>query len=291
MTKLIQLTDRCLLEISGADSAEFLQGLITNDIHKVEEGKAIFAALLNPQGRFLYDFFIIPYQEKFLIDIASSEAASFKQRLLMYKLRSDVQIVEFADFEVLSLSGADMEGLLAIQQEGEVKTVPEGICFVDPRNRNMGLRVFVQKEKLAEFSNKHASETGDITDYTLLRYMHKIAAGEQDLLQDKSFILEYCYNELQAIDFDKGCYVGQEMITRTFHRGVIRKAIYRFEIDGSAELEKGAEVMSSEKKLGQICSFIKSGEKVIGLALLRKEEFAAIDKEKIFVGEVVVKIE
>lgn len=181
---MIHLKNRAVVKITGADAANFLQGLVTNDIKKVNANTSIYAAMLSPQGKYLFDFII---SDGFFVDIDSARAADFIKRLTMYKLRSAVEI-SLTDLAVYS---------------DEKNGLP------DPRNANLGSRLIAEK---------NLPEDGSFGNYQLLCKKYKIP-DENVLVPEKSYILKHGFEELNGVDFNKGCYVGQEVTARMKYRG------------------------------------------------------------------------
>jgi len=237
---MIALSDRRLISISGEDKEEFLQGLITNDVNKLRDDNALFACMLTPQGKFLFDFFLYKKDGRIIIDINEKFLNDFIKKLKIYKLRSNIEVSE-------------LEGSVFLDTENSDGSYP------DPRNPKFGGRVI-------KFDKQ--GQTSSLDEYHDRRIKYKMVDGAYDLIQDKSFILEYGYNEMNAIDFDKGCYIGQEVTTRTFRRGVIRKAIYIINLDDSLkDVEQGDSITFADKKVGSLC--FKHGDKAF--ALLKKD--------------------
>jgi folate-binding protein YgfZ len=236
--KFTILQNRYVISISGEDRKTFLQGLITNDVNKVSESQAIYAFLLSPQGRFLYDFFIVEKGEKLLVDCDSTRVDEIIQKLSFYKLRSKVEIKK----EELNV------------------VVSDEIGFVDPRNSEMGFREFVDCNKVKAVRNDD--------EYNLRRINLKLP-DDSDLTFDKSFPLEFGFDNFNAVDYKKGCYVGQETTARTHYKGVIRKQIFLVEIVGSDKIDKGLEIENGDKKIGEILSSIFYQNKLLALALIK----------------------
>lgn len=228
---------RAVITIFGGDAYKFLQGIITNDLAKVTEQNAIYTYLLTPQGKYLFDFFISKQGEKFYIEVAERDKDDLLKKLKMYKLRSAVEIED-------------------ISQSVLVATAETNTGYIDPRSNKMPNRII--REKL------NAQASSNIEEYNKLRIENNIPEGD-DLEKDKSYPLHYRMIELNGVDFDKGCYVGQEVTTRTHRRGEIRKTIYK--ISASSPLLKGAEVTLHSSNIGRIITV--SGN--AGLALLEKE--------------------
>ena len=225
------MSDRTILRISGPDARDFLQGLVSNDVRKLEQG-LVYAAILTPQGKYRADFFLVPDGDTILMDIASSLAPGIKQTLTMYKLRSAVEIEE-TDITVTRGLG----------------TPPEG-AFADPRSDAMGWRAY----------NGHAGDTN--VDWDAVR----VAAGvpESDIeLTPESYILEMGFERLNGVDFKKGCFVGQEVVARMKHKTVLRKGLAQVAVEGEAPV--GTDISVGEKPAGTL--FTQAGGKA--LAYLR----------------------
>jgi hypothetical protein len=193
------LPDRAVIEVAGPDAASFLQGLITNDIAKAANGRAIYAALLTPQGKIIHDFIVAPASDGFLLDCARTHAADLGQRLKKYKLRAKVTITERPDLAVTATPNA-IAGSIA-----------------DPRLAALGHRTY---------------QATTAPDNSVAYHAHRIALGvpdSSDLAPETHFPLDCNFEELHGVDFDKGCYVGQELTARMKHRATARRRILRVE--------------------------------------------------------------
>jgi folate-binding protein YgfZ len=246
MTYYSPLPDRAVLAVFGEDARDFLQGLITKDIKKAGANHAVFAALLSPQGRFLHDFFITEHDGKLLLETDRERLPDLIKRLTMYRLRSKVQ------FETLDMPVTAVWG----------KGVQEG--YADPRLPSLGARVL------------GAPPVATQADYDHHRLSLAVPEGNKDLIIDRSIILEYGYDELGAVDFDKGCYVGQEVTARSKHRATLRKFIHAVQADAALP-PKGTPVMAGAREAGLMAS--SSG--ALGLAHLRVEEVQRAARENI----------
>lgn len=241
----IPLSGRSVLQVAAADSMTFLQSLITNDIHKATQDHAIYACMLTPQGKFLFDFFICRHEEPFWLDCAASRIEDLKKRLAMYKLRSKVDISDISDrYEVIASS----------------EPLPDAaVSFADPRTEKLGFRAIVPRGSIPQW-------IGTIEDYERLRISLRIPDGEKDLIPEKHFPLHFRMEEINAIDYNKGCYVGQEVTSRTKHLGVIRKSLYT--VEGKGPLPPiGTPITSEGRQVGELRSSIGN----LGLALLEVE--------------------
>ncbi|MBX9620842.1 MAG: folate-binding protein [Alphaproteobacteria bacterium] len=237
---IAELSYRGVIEIEGEDKATFLQGLISNDINLVTPKQAIYATLLTPQGRFLFDFFIIEKEGKYLLDVESARLEAFLKKLSLFKLRSKVTLKARSDLKVYALWG---EGNLPRE------------AYPDPRLKILGARLIGQADP-----NTLAEE------YDLHRLKLGVPEGGIDLLPEKAILLECGLDELNAISWIKGCYMGQELTARTKYRGLVRKRLFPVEIEGPAP-ENGAEVFLGNTPVGEM----RSSHNGYGLALLRIE--------------------
>lgn len=222
--------NRKVLRVRGAGARDFLQGLVTNDVARLDHG-AVYAALLTPQGKYLADFFLVPDGEDVLIDADAEQVAALKQRLMMYKLRSPVEIDE-TDIEVSRGLG----------------DAPEG-AFADPRHPSLGWRGY-------------AGQPGEAVDWDALRVAACVPQTGIELTPD-TFILEVGFERLNGVDHRKGCYVGQEVTARMKHKTELRKGLTRVAVDGSAPV--GTEILSGDKVAGTLLTQADGS----GLAYLR----------------------
>ncbi|MFI4984030.1 MAG: YgfZ/GcvT domain-containing protein [Rickettsiales bacterium] len=242
---MILLKNRAVIEVSGDDRVSFLQGLLTNDMSKLKTGVFTYALMLSPQGRFLYDFFVLTTPDKILLDAPQIDLAEILKKFRIYKLRAKVELAISPLFVYAQLSA------------GQSPFLP------DPRASSMGYRAILEL----------ATATEDFSVYEEQRIKNLIPDAEQDFIKDKSFPLEYGMDKLGAIDFEKGCYVGQEVTTRTHHRGVVRKGLYRYQ---GAEFPKGTEITADGNKIGIILGS--------GICLLNHEELQTAKNHAIMVS-------
>ncbi len=222
---------RSIHQITGSDAHGFLQGLITNDLAKLEQG-LVYTAMLTPQGKYLADFFVLQRDGVIHIDAAEQIAPGLVQRLNMYRLRADVQISP-TDLGLRRGTGTPPEGALA-----------------DPRHPAMGWRLY-------------GAEGGDDgTDWDALRVAHCIPETGIELTPD-TFILEAGFERLNGVDFRKGCYVGQEVTARMKHKTELRKGLATVEVDSAAPV--GSDITAGGKATGTL--YTQSGGR--GIAYLR----------------------
>jgi folate-binding protein YgfZ len=277
----IVLGDRGVISVVGADTSTFLQGLISNDINKVDASHAIYATLLTAQGKFLHDFFIAatPDGDGVLIDCERGRLDDLLRRLTMYKLRAAVDLSDVSsDFDVVALLGPDSLADAGLPPEpGAARPLGGGIVFTDPRIAEMGARAILAAETGVGALTSEGFTPGNADDYRTLRLTLGLPDGSHDIVVDKNFPLECGFEELNAIDYEKGCYVGQELTARTHYRGKIRKRLMPVVIDGPLP-EPGTAVMHGEREVGEI----RSGAADRAIALIRIEPFEAAQQKKEF---------
>lgn len=246
MANFVNLENRELVFVNGKDHVSFLQGLVTNDIAKIGDGELGYALMLNPQGRFLHEFFICKYEDGLLLEVAAgSNADNLVRKLTFYKLRADVEIKKLADFGVFFIDDVDSD-----------------IGLRDPRVDGFGRRFYGDKKALDGLSEK------DLGFYHHLRFQ-KIIVDENDLTFDKSLIAEFGFDGFNAISYEKGCYVGQETVARAHYKGQIRKKVFLVEIKNLLEVSKDSEITCDEKKQGVVLSSLFYENKLQALALIK----------------------
>jgi len=254
------LLDRAVLRVAGAEAHKLLQGVITNDLDKAKDGAAIHAGLLTPQGKILFDFFLVAEGDGFLIEAAKDKVAELVKRLGFYKLRAQVEIAEAPEFTVAVAWGGAPD-------------VPEGaLDFADPRLPEMGTRVLLPAG--ADIAALGCAETRE-GDYHAMRIKLGVPEGGRDYAFGDTFPHEALFDQLNGVDFKKGCFVGQEVVARMQHRGTTRKRVVP--VEGDAPLKSGAEIDAAGLPVGPIGSVAGA----FGLALLRldrAEEAAAQGK-------------
>jgi hypothetical protein len=227
------LPDRAVIEVAGTDAATFLQGLITNDVTKATNGRAIYAALLTPQGKIIHDFIVAPASDGFLLDCARAHATGLAARLKKYKLRAKVTITERPDLAVIATPNA----------------APDSIA--DPR--------------LAAFGHR-AYQATTAPDNSAAYHAHRIALGvpdSSDIEPETHFPLDCNFEELHGVDFDKGCYVGQELTARMKHRATARRRILR--VSAPALPPPGTPITLGQTEIGDMMGSVGTS----GLAIIR----------------------
>jgi len=256
------LQDRGLLAVGGDDAGDFLQGLISNDIHKVTPERAIYAALLTPQGKYLHDFFIIKWQGRLVLDCQRARLDDLKKRLSMFKLRADVTLEDCSDdFIIAALYG---DGCAEV-----------GFAYTDPRLKDAGGRAILARESAEDTLKAAGLSAATADDYDRHRLSLGLPDGSRDLVIEKSILLESGFDELNGIDWDKGCYMGQELTARTKYRGLVKKRLVPVTFTGPPPAP-ATPVMAGEKNAGEMRSSIPIADGGIGLALLRLENLDGV---------------
>ena len=251
----IALEDRGVLAVSGPDARSYLQALVSNDMEKPSGSRAIYATLLTPQGKFLHDFFVSALDGTLLFDCEAARIDDLERRLAFYRLRADAKIENWNDsHSVYALIGDPVESLNS------------GVVYTDPRLDAMGARAVLPNKSAIAALKAAGFSPAPPADYERLRLRHGLPDGSRDILIDKGFLLENGIDDLHGVDFEKGCYIGQELTARTKHRATIRKRLLRVDIDGPLP-PPGAPIMLGDKQAGEM----RSGLDRTGLALLRLE--------------------
>lgn len=266
------LPDRAVIRVSGPDRVSFLQGLVSNNIETITAQKSGYGALLTPQGKFLFDFFVY-YQDEdsLLLECERGEngarAAELFKKLRMYKLRAKAELTDVSDdYDVIAVFGKDALSSLSLEATpGTTAPMAEGIKAVDPRLSELGARVLLPKNALAEMAAIGAQES-DVETYHQMRVSLGVPNGSEELEIEKSILLESGFEELGGVDFNKGCYMGQELTARTKYRGLVRKRLLPIQIEGPAP-DVGTAITNGDKEAGVIRSIHGNA----GLALIRLE--------------------
>ena len=210
------LDTRSILYINGIDAKEFLQNIISNDINKVNDNNTCFAAILSPQGKFLFAFIIAKHKTGYFLDCDKTQVDALFKQLSIYKLRSNVEIINLSnEFVVASLNREKfLEFNSAEDVAGNTIKYEEDLIFLDPRNKDLGARLIINLEKLYLSLKKLELKDSKIKEYYKLSHTLGIPQNDLNKLQNKLFGIECNFEELNGIDFKKGCYVGQENTAR-----------------------------------------------------------------------------
>ena len=267
--KALILEDRGVLAVEGPDGRSFLQGLITNDVEKVDEDRAIWAALLTPQGKFLHEFTIFQTEpEVLLLDCEAARLEDLKKRLSLYKLRSKVTVRDVSESRfVAAFFGEGALDRLGLPSEaGKSAPLDGGRVAVDPRLGELGARAVMIRSDVPPALNLQGFARATRADYDHLRISLGVPDGSRDLQVEKAILLENGFDELHGIDWDKGCFMGQELTARTRYRGLVKKRLLPVHFEGPTPAS-GSQVTCDGKDAGTVFSSI--GDQ--GLALLRLE--------------------
>ena len=252
INKVYILEDRGLLYINGDDAKEFLQNIITNNIENVTEDKSCFSALLSPQGKYLYDFVVIKHKLGYFLDCEKQNLEELYKQLNLYKLRSKVEILNLSNEFVVA--GLSKEKFLSLDnskdEEGFTIKFREDSIFLDPRSKELGARLIINLEKLHLSLKKLELKISNTEDYYKLSHNLGIAQIDTNKLQNKIFGIECNFEELNGIDFKKGCYVGQENTARIKLKEKLNKRLFAIKIlDGKINSN---EIIYENKEVGKI---------------------------------------
>ena len=247
------LDDRAILYINGEDAKEFLQNLISNDINKVSDVNSCFSSLLTPQGKFLYEFIIVKHKSGYLLDCEKPQAEELFKQLSLYKLRSKVEILNLSnEFVVAAFSH---EKFLtfdeAKDQPGYTIKYREDPIFLDPRNKDLGARLVINLEKLYLSLKKLDLHDANLKEYYSLSHKLGIVPKDLNKLKDKLFGIECNFEELNGIDFKKGCYVGQENTARIKLKNKLSKRLFPINVI-NGKLYEGESIYNNEVEIGKV---------------------------------------
>ena len=251
--KIYILDDRGLLYIQGDDVKGFLQNIISNDIHKVTDSFSCYASLLTPQGKYLFDFIVLKHKKGYFIDCNKKQINQLYEHLNLYKLRSKVEILNLSnEFVVAAIS---REKFLSIEnskdEAGFTIKYREDPIFLDPRNKELGARLVVNLEKLYLSLKKLELKSSEIDEYYNFSHKLGIPQLDTDKLQNKIFGIECNFDELNGLDFKKGCYVGQENTARIKLRNKLTKRIMPIQtVQGKVKVDES--IYINDENIGKI---------------------------------------
>ena len=262
------LTQRGLLRAGGASARSFLQGLVTNNVEQVNESTTIYAALLTPQGKFLHDFLIVQIGDALVLDLEVDRLQDLLRRLTMYRLRAAVDLVDVSkDLSVFAVFGDEADGL---------RDKLPGTFVRDPRSPLLGHRLYSDSGSPPDFAALGANIV-DPEAYDVLRISAGVPDGSRDIPAEKAFPLEYGFDSLGAVSYEKGCYIGQELTARTHNRGKVKKALYRVRFETNVPTA-GTAIRSGDTEVGEVLT----GAGHYGLAHLRID--AAEANQQLYAG-------
>ena len=253
LEKVYILDDRAILYINGPDSDKYLQNLISNDIEKVNENKSCFASLLSPQGKFLFDFLVLKHKDGYFLDCEKKIVDQLYKKLVTYKLRSKVEILNLSNEFVVAAFSYDkflsIEG--AKDELGYTFKHNEDHVLLDPRNKKLGGRIIANLEKLYMSLKKMKLKSSSIDEYYKLSFELGIPQSNMDQLQEKLFGIECNFVELNAIDFKKGCYIGQENTSRIKNKDKLNKRLLPLQIKNGS-INSNDPIISNNVEIGKV---------------------------------------
>jgi folate-binding protein YgfZ len=265
----VRLDQRAVLEVGGEDRRAFLQGLVSNDMNKVAGDRAVFTALLTPQGKFLFDLFVVELGDVILVEAEAARLEELRKKLSMYKLRSKVSLATRTDLAVFALMGDGASASFDLGGEaGEASEFAGGTVFNDPRLAEAGLRALLPADGGPRVLEANDFKAAPFEAWDEARIRLGLPDGSRDLEVDKALLLENGFEELNGVDFNKGCYMGQELTARTKYRGLVKKRLMPVALGGPAPAP-GTLIMRGEAEAGEM----RSACGAFGLALVRLEQF------------------
>jgi len=271
----IPLQSRGIIVLYGQDTRDFLQGIITNDINKLDSQKAIYSLLLSPKGKYLYDFFLIGYGKYILLECENVHLQQIIEKLDLLKTYLRVKIKDVSSlYKVGVLFNTEhiepppviQVADTGIQPASHTEVTPDlldssvtrwnDIAFQDPRHKSLGMRI-IHKGEIDE-------PAGDFTQYEKVRIQNLIPDGARDMVQNSSFPLQYLIDKVNSISFNKGCYIGQEVVNRMSRQETFRRKLYL--VEGNSALPNISTKVTNEdnEEIGELRSSVDN----IGLALL-----------------------
>lgn len=259
-SKYIVLNEVKFVSIKGQDYKDFLQGIITNDINKCDKG-AIYSCLLTPQGKFLSDFFIIPFKNSLLIEINQKFIDNFISKLKIYKLRSNIEIEPLNNLTSVVILDTPINKSL---NEGLIISSTEYIKYVDPRNKNLGHKVLIKNELVDKLIKTSNLKLTNIKEYQKIMIKNLIPNSLNDLVVNKSLLLENNFDQINALDWNKGCYIGQELTARMKYRALLKKSLRLIKVN-SGNVKSGDQIFLEDKNIGHITSIVED----VGLAMIK----------------------
>ena len=285
--QIIILENRGLISVTGDDAKEFLQNIITNDIEKVDQNNSIYSALLSPQGKYLHEFFIIYLDKGYLIDCDNNSKEDLISNLSKYKLRSKVDLKDLSSDYVVGV--INFEKFNEIQSESKESSdtiiYRESPLFIDPRKKELGARILSSLEKIHLTIKKLSLKIVDSEEY--FNHAHDLGIPEKGLvnLKEQLFGLEANFEELNAIDFKKGCYVGQENTARMKLKNKLRRRLLPLKTD--EEIKIGEDLNFGEIKIGKI---LINNPYPFALVKLFDPDFSNFKDKELYCGNAKVKI-
>ena len=274
------LQDRAIIYVNGPDAKDFLQNLISNDINKVTDNSSCFASLLTPQGKFLFEFIVVKHKSGFFIDCEKNQSDEIFKQLNLYKIRSKVEILNLSNEFVVASFG--YEKYLSIEGSKDILGFTfkyrEDPIILDPRNKDLGARLIINLEKLYLSLKKLDLKDDKIENYYIQSHKLGIVPKNLNQLQNQLFGIECNYEELNGIDFKKGCYVGQENTARIKLKNKLSKRLLPIKVI-EGKLSENEKIYNNNIEIGKI---LISNDYPFGLIKYQDENF---DKDQTFKSE------
>jgi folate-binding protein YgfZ len=285
--QIIILEDRGLISVSGEDAKDFLQNIITNNIEKVNQTSSIFSALFSPQGKYLHEFFLIKSNDGFFVDCDGQSAKDLVNQLSKYKLRSRVEIKDFSSEYAVGIISLDKFQEIQSNTSESTETILYRDCpvFIDPRSNKLGARILSTLEKLHLTIKSLNLKIIGKKIYINKAHLNGVPIERINYLKDQLFGLEANFEELKAIDFKKGCYVGQENTARMKLKNKLRRRLLAIKTDHSIEI--GSELLFNKTKIGKI---LIGGSYPFALIKLFDPDFSEFKDKEITINGKKVKI-
>jgi folate-binding protein YgfZ len=263
---------RGVVRVSGPEARDFLHGLVSNDILSLRPERAGYAALLSPQGKVLFDFLVVPDEDSFLLDCERARAGDLVKRLTLYKLRAKVAVADVsAEWRIAALWGDSIAARLGLpNRPGAARRHEGGIALVDPRLAALGARLILPVGIMEKTVAALGLTPATFDDYIDHRFALGVGEGAAELGSEALFLLETNAEPLHAVDFRKGCYVGQELTARMKHRATLRKRLMPAWVEGPAPAPDST-ILADGKAVGTIRAV--HGNRA--LALIRLEPWTA----------------
>ena len=249
------LADRVITRIQGPDAREFLQNVVTNDLDRLDGDRAIYAALLTPQGMYLHDFLLVEWEGAILVDSERERQPDLARRLALYRLRSQATIEIDARLAVGVGFGTQAARAVALDGgRGHARRLADGIVCVDPRSDALGIRAYLPEADLARFFAAADFEAGSSDEFDRERLAAGIPDGGRDLVIGRSYLLESNFDLLDGVSFSKGCYIGQENTARQRYRGTVRRRLARVAITAGPVPAPGTPIRLGDRDVGTMRS-------------------------------------
>lgn len=261
-----ELINRGVLKIAGSDRLTFLQGLMSNDVRLVGTETSIYTLLLTPQGKHFFDLFISEVGDEWWIEADRARLGELKKRLSLYKLRANVSLDIDQNQHIFALWGEDVVDTFDLKDKpGRTQHTPLWHAYVDPRLPELGVRMIIESDHVSGVQKCEGVVMVEAQMYRHHRYGLGVPESDAELLVDKSIPLENGMDELKAIDWHKGCYMGQELTSRTRYRGLVRKRLFPVAFNG--EVKPEMPITADEIEVGSWRGICRDR----GLALIRLE--------------------